>query len=195
VPTRRKRAVLLSTISIAQSPQGEQRLTPIEIHGPWPMLPGRLDKTGPMAAPPSTKRSTAARPLGPFSRKLVATGAGSSGALQHVADGFSRRAISPCGLNENAPVWLCLRLQLSSQPPPHRQARSPLAKRRQGSQLQPPPTSPQGGLLAKNSGAFYSPSPRRDTFLRETSEIIVISLHDFLRRIFTILATIRGYGD
>jgi hypothetical protein len=97
-----------------------------------------------------------------------------------VGDSFSRRAISPCGLNENAPLWLCLRQQLSSQPPPHRQARSPLAKRRQGSQSQPPPTSRQGGLLAKNNGAFYSPSPRRDTFLRETSETIVISLHDFL---------------
>jgi hypothetical protein len=164
----------------------DKLLTPIKTHRLGAMLPGRLDKIGPMAAPPSTKRSTAARPLGPFSRKLVAPGAGSSGALQHVADGFSRWAISPCGLNENAPVWLCLRLQRSSQPPPHRQARSPLAKRRQGSQLQPPPTSRQGGLLAKNSGAFYSPPPRRDTFLRETSEMIVISLHDFLRRIFTI---------
>jgi hypothetical protein len=41
-------------------------------------------------------------------RKLVAPVAGSSGALQHVGDGFSRRAISPCELNENAPVWLCL---------------------------------------------------------------------------------------
>jgi hypothetical protein len=38
--TRRERAVLLNTISIAQSPQGEQRLTPIEFHGPWPNVAG-----------------------------------------------------------------------------------------------------------------------------------------------------------
>jgi hypothetical protein len=36
--------------------------------------------------------------------QLVAPVAGSSGALWRLGDGFSRRAISPCGLNENAPV-------------------------------------------------------------------------------------------
>ena len=93
----------------------------------------------------------------------------SSGAARRVSDGFCRRAISPCGLNENAPVWLCLRQQLSSQPPTHRQARSPMAKRRQGSQSQPAPAERQGGLLAKNSGSFCSPLPRRDIFLRKKS--------------------------
>src|SRR4029077_18552588 len=76
---------------------------------------------------------------------LVASVAGSSGALWRVGDGLSRREISPCWLNENAPVWLCPWQQRSSQPPTHRQARSPLAKRRQGSQSQPAPTEQPGG--------------------------------------------------
>jgi hypothetical protein len=102
-----------------------------------------------------------------------------SGALRRVGDGFCRRAISPFGLNENAPVWLCLRQQLSSQPPTHRQAGSAMAKRRQGSQSQPAPAERQGGVLAKNSGPFCSPSLRRDTFLRRKAEIIVIFLAIF----------------
>jgi len=41
-------------------------------------------------------------PVVPFG-KLVAPVAGSSGTLRRAGDGFSRRAISPCWLNENAP--------------------------------------------------------------------------------------------
>jgi hypothetical protein len=101
--------------------------------------------------------------------QAVAPVAGSSCALQHVDDGFSRCAISSCGLNENAPVWLCLPQQPSSQPPTHRQARSPMAKRRRGSRSQPAPTERQGGLLAKNSGSFCSPSSRVIHLCRENS--------------------------
>jgi hypothetical protein len=103
-------------------------------------------------------------PVVPF-RKPVAPVAGSSGTLRRAGDGFSRQVISPCCLNENAPVGLCLRQQPPSQPPTHRQARSPMAKRKQRSQTQPASTVRQGGLLAKNSRAFCSPSPCRDTFL------------------------------
>jgi hypothetical protein len=110
---------------------------------------GARDKHSSARVPPAR--------CGPFSRKLVAPVAGSSSALWRVGDGSSRRAILPCWLNENAPVWLCLRQQLSSQPPTHRRTRSPLAKRRQGSQSQPAPTERQGALLAKNSAAFCSP--------------------------------------
>jgi hypothetical protein len=41
-----------------------------------------------------------------------------------------------------------------------------MAKRREGSQSHPTPAERQGGVLAKNSGRFHSPSPRRHTFLR-----------------------------
>jgi hypothetical protein len=78
---------------------------------------------------------------------------------------------NPCRLNENVFVWLCLRQQPSSQPPTHRRARSPMAKRRQGSQSQPAPAEQQGGPPAKNSDAFYSPLPRRDKI--STEKIVI----------------------
>jgi hypothetical protein len=112
------------------------------------------------------RRASASGKLRTIPSQLVAPVAGSSGALWRVGDGFSRRAISPCGLNENAPVWLCLRQQRSSQPPTHSQARSPMAKRREGSQSQPASAERQGGVLAKNRSTFHSPSPRCDAFLR-----------------------------
>jgi hypothetical protein len=58
-----------------------------------------------------------------------------------------------------------------------------MAKRRQGSQSQPAPAERQGGVLAKNSGPFFTLHRLVVIhFAEKKAEMIVISLHHFLWR-------------
>src|SRR5579864_8434815 len=76
-------------------------------------------------------------------------------------DVVSRRAIGHIWLDENAPISLWRRRQPSSQPPPRRPARFPLARRKEGSQPNPTPTERKNGPLATNRGTFSLQITRR----------------------------------